>query len=86
MKSRCYNIRTEQYKNWGGRGITVCDEWRAKDGFKAFHLYIGDRPEKGYSLDRIDNNGNYEPGNIRWATAKEQSNNQRPRKKTTITT
>lgn len=77
MLSRCFNPNMTEYKHWGGRGITVCDEWR--NDFKAFYDYVSKLQhfgEKGYSLDRINNDGNYEPNNVRWATAKEQSNNQ----------
>lgn len=74
MKQRCYNPRADWFHRYGGRGITVCDEWRGD--FQAFANYItstlGPRPV-GTTLDRIDNDGNYEPGNVRWATAKEQS-------------
>lgn len=76
MNSRCHNPKARGYEFWGGRGISVCDEWR--DSFSAFHEYMGDRPE-GMSLDRIDNNGNYEPGNVRWATTAEQNRNKRPK-------
>lgn len=78
MRSRCHNPKATGYKYWGGRGIKVCDEWR--DDFKAFYKYVSKLPhfmEEGYSLDRIDVNGNYEPNNVRWATAKEQTNNRR---------
>lgn len=78
MKYRCFNNNSPQFKDWGGRGITVCDEW--KDDFQAFYDYVSQLPhfgEKGYSLDRINNDGNYEPGNVRWATRTEQSNNRR---------
>jgi hypothetical protein len=72
MKSRCYNPNIKQYKNYGGRGIIVSEKW--KDDFLAFYKDVGDIPE-GYSIDRIDNNGNYEPDNVRIATAKEQCQN-----------
>ena len=78
MKNRCYNTNSRGYPNWGGRGIEVYGHW--KDDFWEFTLYIdthlGVRP-KGYSLDRINNDGNYAPGNVRWATAQEQSKNTR---------
>lgn len=82
MKHRCLNPNNTSYKYYGGRGITVCEEWR--NDFQAFYDYVSKLPhfgEKGYSLDRINNDGNYEPGNVRWATAKEQANNRRPRRK-----
>lgn len=78
MRSRCYNTNIPHYKNWWGRGITVCDEW--KDNFQAFYDHVSTLPhfgEVGYSLDRIDNDGNYEPGNVRWATRYEQTHNRR---------
>lgn len=78
MKQRCYNIFNKSYQRYGGRGIIVCDEWR--DDFVAFYNYVSKLEhfgEEGYSLDRIDNDGNYEPGNIRWATIKEQARNKR---------
>lgn len=79
IKSRCYNKNHPRYADWGGRGIKVCNEW--KNDFKVFHTYVINLPhydEDGYtSIDRIDNNGNYEPGNIRWATPTIQNNNKR---------
>ncbi len=78
MKERCYNKNNSNYINYGGRGIRVSDEW-VNDSC-AFITWmkenLGERPD-GYSLDRIDTNGNYEPGNLRWADAKTQSQNRR---------
>lgn len=72
MKNRCLNPNDERYHQYGGRGITVCKEWISS--FVAFFAYMGKRPDN-HSLDRIDANGNYEPGNCRWATPTEQSRN-----------
>lgn len=72
MKSRCYNENYSRFDHWGGRGIHVCDTWR--ESFTAFLADMGPRP-RGTTLDRIDQNGNYEPKNCRWATHQQQSNN-----------
>jgi hypothetical protein len=71
-KARCHNERHPRYAEWGGRGIAVCDRWR--NSFQAFLNDMGPRPA-GSSIDRIDNSRGYEPGNCRWATAREQSLN-----------
>lgn len=75
MIDRCYNPNNINYHNYGGRGIKVCDRWRRS--FKNFLEDVSDRPKKGYSIDRIDTNGNYEPSNCRWATQQVQVINRR---------
>jgi hypothetical protein len=76
MKDRVLNPNHPHFKDWGGRGITIYQPWI--DDFEAFFAYIGPRPSPRHSLDRWpDRNGNYEPGNVRWATPREQQNNRR---------
>lgn len=75
---RCTNAAYPKYGSWGGRGISICDEWRYS--FDMFQEHVSGLPnygEKGYTLDRVDNNGNYKPGNVRWATPIEQQRNRR---------
>ncbi len=74
MFSRCTNPNERAFHNYGGRGIVVCDRWYS---FEAFWEDMGSRPSSDHSIDRIDVNGNYEPGNCRWATVKEQQRNKR---------
>lgn len=73
MRQRCYNESNPSYKNYGLRGIKVCDSW--KNSYESFISDIGKVPSSKYTLDRIDSNGNYEPSNCRWTTMKEQQNN-----------
>jgi hypothetical protein len=77
MIKRCTKPSSPKWNDYGGRGIKVCDRWL--NDFAAFAADMGDRPGPGsvYSIDRINNDGNYEPGNCRWATMKIQSNNRR---------
>lgn len=77
IKRRCYDPTRPAWKYYGGRGITVCERWRAS--FGAFLADMGPKPSPDLSIDRIDNDGNYEPGNCRWATHLQQRHNSRPR-------
>jgi hypothetical protein len=75
MKGRCSNPNNPKYPRYGGRGITICDRWLGKDGFQNFISDMGDKPHKGYTLNRIDNDGNYEPSNCEWASRYKQAGN-----------
>jgi hypothetical protein len=78
IKDRCFREGAHSFKHYGGRGITMCSEWA--ESYETFRDYIytelGEKPSPQHSIDRINNNGNYEPGNIRWATQSEQRRNQ----------
>lgn len=82
MKDRCYNLNNKDYHSYGGRGISVYEPWRcgtlvAKKFIDWILVNLGHRPTPQHSIDRIDSNGNYVPGNLRWSTDKEQGNNKR---------
>jgi hypothetical protein len=75
MKSRCLSPTNSRYRDYGGRGIRVCDEWI--NSFMAFYECVGDPPSPLHTLDRKNTNGNYEPGNVKWSTPQEQVENRR---------
>lgn len=77
MIARCHNKRSKGFKNYGARGISVFSEWRGQDGFKKFLAYCGKRPSDDHSIERVNNDGDYEPGNVCWATRVEQGQNKR---------
>lgn len=77
MKQRCENPSNPKFPLYGGRGICVCPRWCGKDGFENFLADMGPRPQKQMQIDRIDVNGNYEPGNCRWTTCKKNNRNRR---------
>lgn len=82
IKQRCFDSNMNIYPYYGGRGITMCDRW--KNDFLLFLKDMGTRPSKNHSIDRIDNNGNYEPGNCKWSTRSEQMRNKRNSRYITI--
>jgi hypothetical protein len=76
MRERCRNPKHESFKDYGGRGITVCEQW---NDFANFLTDMGLKPSRQHSIERINNNGNYEPGNCKWVTPLEQQSNVRPK-------
>ncbi len=81
IKSRCYYKRNKRYADYGGRGITVCERWR--NSFSAFYEDMGKRPSSNHSINRVNNDGNYEPNNCEWATYEQQILNRRINRRNT---
>jgi hypothetical protein len=78
INQRCNNPNKINYKDYGGRGIKLYEKWNTYESFKEYIINnLGERPSSDYSLDRINNNGHYEPGNVRWATRSQQQRNKR---------
>lgn len=81
MHSRCYDPKSDRFYRYGARGIYVCDRWH---DFNTYYADMGDPPDPGYSIDRIDNDGPYSPENCRWATGSQQARNRKDTHKITV--
>ena len=84
MVHRCHSPKSVNWKNYGGRGIRVCAEWRGPGGYERFVADTGPRPGPGWSIERVDVNGNYEPSNVKWILLREQARNRRTSRFITI--
>lgn len=84
MIQRCHNPKNKGFVIYGALGISVCAEWRGEGGFQAFLIAVGEKPSPLHEIDRIDPYGNYQPGNVRWATRKENARNHRSHRLLTI--
>lgn len=84
MQDRCHSPSSKSFADYGGRGISVCPQWRGREGFIQFVRDAGPRPSRDYQIDRIDNDGNYEPGNVRWVPRDENARNKRNNRNLTI--
>lgn len=82
IRERCTNPALRSYSDYGGRGISICPEWA--DSFAEFYRHVGDRPSPHHTIERINNEGNYEPGNVKWATMHDQARNKRNTKLLTL--
>jgi hypothetical protein len=84
MIDRCTSPMNPSFQHYGGRGIGIAAEWRGESGFALFLAHTGPRPSQGHTLDRIDNDAGYEPGNVRWASARQQGRNKRNNLRLTV--
>lgn len=84
MNTRCFNQKSKKWKDYGGRGITICPQWLGPGGFQRFYRDMGPRPSPTHSIERKNVHGNYEPGNCVWATPAQQARNRRDTRMLTL--